>query len=220
MIDIICPSRGRPENLERLWNACPHDGRVRVHTYVDDDDPKRDEYLELKDVIPGMMYCGPRIRLVPAANTLVQALIPAFERDSNIVAFMGDDHLPHGDWVPQVEAAMRPMGVVYGNDLIQGEALATAAFLDAEIVCRLGYLFPPGLLHMYGDNFWMTIGRYTDRLAYVPDLIVEHVHPLRTGAWDETTTEANGGAIWANDTPVWEAYLEEVWPEERKKLDD
>lgn len=217
MIDIICPSRGRPENLMRLWNTCDH-ARVRIHTYIDDDDPKRDEYRLVTPAIYGIMMYGERIRLVPAYNKLAQRVVQVYP-DCSIIAFFGDDHVPRTpDWETRIEQAMEPMGVVYCNDLIMGEALPTAAFLDAEIVRRLGYLAPPGLIHMYGDNFWRLIGETTGKLRYLEDVVIEHMHPLRTGSWDETTAQANAPDVWANDTPVWETYLAEYWPTEKEKL--
>ena len=212
MIDIICPSRGRPENLVRLWETCDQT-KSRIRTYVDDDDPMLSAYRKLS-FVTGVIG-GPRIRLVPAYNLLARH----YAKDASIIAFMGDDHMPHTPgWEQRIIDAMEPMGVVYANDQLMGEALPTAAFLDAEIVRRLGYLAPPGLIHMYGDNFWRLIGEFTGKLRYLEDVVIEHVHPLHTGAWDATTTEANAPDVWANDTPVWETYLAEYWPTEREKL--
>lgn len=227
MIDIICPSRGRPQNLERLWcegsRLDPY--AFRLHTYIDDDDPTRHEYEELYAGGPshlGLMLRGPRIRLVPAYNRLaLEVLKQQFVGwyDVTCIAFMGDDHVPRTEgWATILEEACMPMGVSYGDDTIMASGLPTAAFMDADIVRRLGYMAPPKLIHMYGDNFWRLVGEDLGKLVYRPDVVIEHVHPLKTQQWDVTTTEANAPGVWAHDTPEWERYLAEDWPIERMKL--
>lgn len=221
MIDIICPSRGRPQNLRRLWEEGERldPGSFRLHTYIDDDDLCMPGYFDLHvGEIDGLMVTGSRIRLVPAYNALACEVLEQYE-GVTCIAFMGDDHVPRTEgWATILEEACMPMGVSYGDDTIMASGLPTAAFMDAEIVRRLGYMAPPKLIHMYGDNFWRLVGEDLGKLVYRPDVVIEHVHPLKTQQWDVTTTEANAPGVWAHDTPEWERYLAEDWPIERMKL--
>jgi len=83
-------------------------------------------------------------------------------------------------------------GIVYGNDLLQGEMIPTAVFMTADIVKALGYFCPPTLLHMYLDNSWKDWGQGADCLRYLPDVIIEHMHPgTGKGSFDSVYAESN-----------------------------
>lgn len=81
--------------------------------------------------------------------------------------------------------------ISYGNDLFQGENLCTFPMIDGNIVRALGWLQMPTLEYMYGDMVWMIIGKYSDCLRYIPDVIVEHRHSLVTNIVDEVTKKTN-----------------------------
>jgi hypothetical protein len=136
---------------------------------VDDDDPTLSEYQQLPNVVVGQ-----RKRLAPTLNDAALAAVDQY----GIIGFMGDDHLPrtHG-WDVQVAEAIGSPGIAYGNDLLQGAALPTAVFVTSNIIKSIGYMCAPGLLHMYLDDTWKAWGDGADCLTYLPDVIIEHMHP-------------------------------------------
>ena len=38
-------------------------------------------------------------------------------------------------------------------------------------------MVPPGMIHLYFDNFWLDFGRAMGKITYLPDVIIEHMHP-------------------------------------------
>ena len=77
-------------------------------------------------------------------------------------------------------------GMVYGNDLIQGENLPTAIAMTSDIVTALGYMVPGGLVHLEIDTAWKLLGQAIGRITYLPDVVIEHCHPIAHKAeWDE-----------------------------------
>ena len=129
--------------------------------------------------------------------------------DYDIIGFMGDDHKPVTKrWDERIAQAMIPGGVVYGNDLIQGEALPTEVFLDAKIVQTLGCFVPEGFIHLFLDNTWKTWGERTGKLIYLDDVIIEHLHPLVGKAdSDDGYTEVNSHAVWTADEERFNQYV-------------
>ena len=227
---VIVPSRGRPDNIKALYEAF-RETSTGSDTYlvvaVDEDDPKLDEYLALADSpYPPAYACtqvGPRLRL---GGTLNKTAAFAIEHDllgsHNLIGFMGDDHRPRTrGWDVEIMQAHRVFGdgVVYGNDLIQGQNLPTAAFISTWIIRTLGYMVPPRLIHLYIDNAWKSIGEGMGRLTYLPDVIIEHMHPIAGKAeWDAGYNEANSADINQTDHDTYDHWVATGLPMDIIKL--
>lgn len=207
---VVCPSRGRPDSVAALhecWTETKAGADLVV--CVDDDDPARDRY-------PSWVTVGTPKRLGAWLNQIAVALAD----DYDIVALFGDDVRPRTEhWDLRVAEAMVPMGVVYGDDLIHGEANPSHAFLDAEIVRRLGYMVPPGQIHLYFDNFWKALGDGLGTLTYLPDVILEHLHPhVGTADWDVTYRASNSREMYRHDSAAFDRYVREQLTTDLEKL--
>lgn len=222
---VIVPSRGRPQNVARLIQAwVDTETTAELVVAVDADDPTLDEYTRALVGTPVHvdMVVGPRRRLGGTLNELAPyyAGLPwkdYFQRPAcDVIGFMGDDHVPRTlGWDHAVQMASNVDGraVVYCNDLIQGAALPTAVFLGSTIVRALGYFVPPGAVHLYLDNFWLLLGQKLGTLRYLPDVIIEHMHPLAGRAeWDERYAEVNTDELYASDRLIFEAWQRDEMP--------
>ena len=205
---VICPSRGRPQNIERLVQGFRDtESEAGLLVCTDDDDVPY-------PLIDGVRYrTAPRRRMAPTLNdaALEEAL------DYGIIGFMGDDHLPrtpHWDWAVRDAMEAQGGGIVYGNDLIQGQALPTAVFMSTDVIRVLGWMCLPGALHLYLDDTWLHLGRQLGRLKYLPDVVIEHLHPVgHTAEWDAGYREVNDDFMYAHDGSVfreWEANKADV----------
>jgi hypothetical protein len=201
---VIVPSRGRPDNIAALrdcWaeTASP---QARLVVALDEDDPELPRYLEQagRDTI-----VGPRLRLGGTLN----ALAPVMAGRADVIGFCGDDHRPRTmGWVERIVDELDQMrtGIVYGNDLIQGENLPTAAFMTSDIINALGYMCPLGLTHMFLDNAWKAWGEGIRRLRYLPDVVIEHVHPLAGMVQSDSGYEEAAGHM-GPDSIRWQQYI-------------
>jgi len=203
---LIVPSRGRPNNVDRLYNALQATAsNVELIVAVDDDDPHLPGYREIHARHDRMfaLGVGPRLRLVGTLNATALAVPHRY------VGFMGDDHMPRTKgwderYIDVLDAA-GPGGMVFGNDMIQGPNLPTHIAMDRRIVDGLGFMAPAVLTHLYVDNFWLDLGHELGTLRYLPDVIVEHLHPAAHSAeWDATYADANSTE---RDTTDKHAYL-------------
>jgi hypothetical protein len=203
---VVVPTRGRPQNVARLEQALK-DTRTSVADFLyvaDNDDPSAMDYarmdLERLSIIP-------RKRLVGSLNFIV----PRYTDQYDAIGFMGDDHLPvTRNWdLDVLGQVVGPMHrgfprVVYGNDLIQGPVLPTAVFMSSRIVKALGWFAPPCLVHLYADNFWLALGEELGELSYLPDTVIQHLHPAGgTAPWDERYAEVNAPAVDVADREAW-----------------
>jgi len=207
---VVVPSRGRPEAATALAqhfkNTCTAD--TRLVFAVDDDDPS----------VYGPLIAGDKVRVYAGDNsTMVEALNSAatgraVELDSPFaIGFMGDDHCPRTvGWDSAYIEALRELGtgIVYGNDLLQGSRLPTQCAMTSDIVRALGYMCPPVLRHLFVDNYWRDLGKAAECLRYLPDVTVEHRHPLAGKAqWDEGYQRVNAPEVATHDELAYQAFM-------------
>jgi len=200
---VVVPSRGRPHNIAELVAAWDKTRTSDSHLWVivDDDDAKLDGYYRVaaESARPWWsLTVGPRRRLGPTLND--EALIAS---GFGHVGFMGDDHRPRTvGWDAKIIAAIEalPLAVVYGDDLVQRQNLATAVFMHADVVGRLGWMVPPGQIHLYLDDFWMLLGNRLGTLTYLPNVVIEHCHPVAgTAPSDAGYVEVNAPEMYSHD---------------------
>lgn len=215
---VVVPSRGRPQNIaeliESFYATCK--ANTKLWVCVDDDDPELNEYSRVVHGGPGgytYLWVDKPSRIGPILNRVV----PKAAEQDDVVAFMGDDHRPRTvAWDQLYINTLRDMGtgVVYGNDLIQGAVIPTQVAMTSDIVKATGKFVPEGMLHLWLDNVWKTIGEAT-KLRYLPDVIVEHMHPIAgKSEWDEGYARNNADEVFeadrlryedwkVNELPLW-----------------
>lgn len=201
---VIVPTRGRPENVVRQQAALKQTRTTADFLYaVDDNDPCALDYARLDGID---LAVGPRLRLVGTLNFMAREYVA----DYRSIGFMGDDHLPRTPfWDQEVvkELAVPDPVVVYGNDLLQGANLATAAFMHSRMVRAMGYMAPPSMVHLWVDNAWMALGLELGGLVYRDDVVIEHLHPAAGKAhWDAGYAEANSPQVNDADRAAYEAW--------------
>lgn len=223
-LTILVPTRGRPANLARLWQAFVDtcvDPTMLV-ALVDNDDPELAGYQALADRLWAepmfRMETGPRLRLGPTLNVAG----PKWAARSDAVGFMGDDHLPRTvGWDGRYLAALERLGtgLVYGNDRIQGASLPTQVAMTSDIIQVTGRMVPQGLIHLFLDDSWLALGKALDRITYLPDVVVEHLHPIAGKAeWDSGYQECNSDAVSSADHARFLEWRERELPGEVAKL--
>lgn len=204
---VICPSRARVPNIVNLvdaWQATTAGAELVV--CLDEDDPELGDYL-------AVLHDAPTVRReVWAWRSLcdwVNLMCRMYADEYDIFGQIGDDHHPRTvGWDSAVREAMQPNGVVYCNDLHQGERLPTAAFVDAEIPRRLGYMVPPTIRHLYMDNYFRSLGEALGTLRYLPDVIIEHMHPhAHKAQMDDGYRQVNNRTAYREGKLAFERYV-------------
>lgn len=229
---LLIPTRGRPAAAQDLLDACAKTGtdeQTTIFFGVDSDDETLEQYREVvraADDVAALVYTiepGTRRGMVAALNQMVRLmnLDPELDNHEFALGFMGDDHRPRTpQWDTQLLAALgeHRYAVAYGNDLLQGENLATAVVMTDDIPHILGYMAPPELVHLYVDNVWMDWGRATS-LTYLPDVVLEHMHPVAgKSPLDEGYGAVNSGEVNSLDKAAYDAYVRDRLANDLKKL--
>jgi len=207
---LIVPSRGRPaaaaELLEAVWATTKASWTTQVDVMfgLDDDDPTLYRYPKR-----GVTSVGPRVGMNGTLNRLATAWAHHYE----VIGFCGDDHRPRTAGWPGVildEVRAAPHRIVYPDDLLQGENLATSVFMASSVIRACGWMAPPTLKHLYLDNAWLELGRALGSLKYLPDVVFEHMHPsVGKGTWDKGYLEVNSPQMFDEDRAAFEAWRDE-----------
>lgn len=215
---VMIPTRGRPDNIRdmfKVWEATVRSPQTTTMLLqCDFDDPALAGYQALFEELQNrfvpfkwMATVRTRSRLGGALNQLASQ----WQRQYDVLGFMGDDHRPRTEgWDQIVDSHFMDTvnGVMYGNDLFQGPNLPTAVFMDSRITRTLGWFVLPGQIHLFMDNLWKRIGEELGTLHYEPRMIIEHMHPqAKKSEWDQTYIEANDGGVWAADQKLYDAWV-------------
>ena len=205
---IVIPSRERPDairDLMRAWGETTT-GAAELLVCLDGDDPTIDAYPD-----PGpwsSVVVGPRNGFAPRLNEEAMRLADQYLA----IGSWGDDHRPRTiGWDSRLVAELHRTAVVYGDDRLMGEALPTACHLRSDVVQALGYLTPPGFQHLFVDNVWLELGLALDSLQYLPEVVIEHMHPNAGKAdWDAIYGEGNSNANVEGDRARFKAWKREL----------
>ena len=202
---VFVPSRNRPHNILELVQTFEETETVADLVVVLDDDEKfAKEYAELARVIT-----VPKTRRGMARPLNIAA--SQLKNDYKNFAFLGDDHRPRTkNWDRIFVAALSGLGtgLVYGDDLLQRQNLPTAVAMTQDIVIALDGMVPPNMIHLYLDNFWLQLGRDLDAIRYIPEVVLEHMHPLAGKAeWDSGYVEVNAQEIYSEDEKSFREYM-------------
>lgn len=206
---MIVPTRGRPRQAHELQHAWMETaaGAADLCFAVDMDDPDRDEYLARLTAVNGCHT------FLAEGGSMVAALNQAalnFAVDYPVLGFMGDDHRPRtiGWDRALVEAiAGRTVAIAYANDLLQGPKMCTQVAMTSSIVKTLGYMAPPQFCHLCIDLVWRDWGERLSCLEYLPDVVIEHLHPANGKAvMDAGYERVNAPAVVTADSQAYYGY--------------
>lgn len=226
----MVPTKGRPENAVRVAHAVHKTAGRELAALYFLADPGESRWAEYQNLLsmhvrtsgypPGVYWrqvtASPQ-RIGPILNQVAPGLAEQYTH----LAFMGDDHLPRTErWDEELVRSLggRP-GVAYGNDLFQREALPTMAVLSSDLVRLLGFFVPPGLEHLYLDDFWRRLGQDVGNLVYRDDVIIEHLHPTAgKAAWDDGYFQANDAEQYSRDHAAYDQFLARQWGADLTRL--
>lgn len=178
-ISVICPSRGRQEQLLKMMNSARLSAdlpeSIQFCIYIDDDDDGYNYSEEILKSLNIKFLQGPRFWLSGMFNSLLTIA------SGDFIFWCGDDvEFKTNGWDTKMKNEILKFQdnicVVYVNDLANyPQKYATIGMVHRDWVLLFGHVFTP---HMRdnGIDFWISdISRAIGRLIYLPDVHVEHL---------------------------------------------
>jgi hypothetical protein len=167
--------------MQRLYFETRRLADTHLLFLVDPDDPEVERYREVVTAL-----------VLPSRRGFVGALNYAVDHlgvDAHAIwgAFGDDVAFRSAGWDERVVAALQTPGIAYGDDLIHGARHPSAVWVSSLIVRALDWLALPATSHQWADDGWKAIGESMNLLRFLPDVIVEHMHPaVGKAEWDDT----------------------------------
>lgn len=208
IIDILCPSRGRPHLAKRMYESiCKTVSRpnhVRVWLYLSDNDPDVDKYNVVsfsqgdvcweKEVLVNVVYGkdGPTSYLW---NHLAQH---AYGCRSDLLFLMGDDvvfETEGWDEIYREAARNNPDGIfVLAPDDGRGSGVPHPC-VGRTWIDTLGFFVNPAFLHWGVDSYTEHLALSLDRFIRLPEVKITHQKVGETNPADETYKRLREG-VW------------------------
>ena len=205
MLTVLMPSRGREQQAREAYDALEATKALadtKMVILLDWDEPGYDG-LPVMHVPQEQSGLG----MGPALNAGLSCT------NAEIIGFIGDDHrFRTAGWDERIVAANDVIGggIVYGNDRLRGKDLPSQVFIDARIVRALGWMALPNAHHLFLDDAWLKLGAELGRLRYLPEVIIEHLHPTAGKAkWDEGYDRVNAGTMYAHDGVIFHSWVQD-----------
>lgn len=194
----------RPHLLEKLFECADASETSQVTWFIGIDDDDDQWYPQRPDA---QYIRSPKAQLAAKTNELAALAW----NDFPILAQIDDDQWPRTKhWDLAVIEAMEALagGLVYPNDGWMGEQTPVVPFWPAGFAKRLGWFYHPDLIHLFCDNTVQELARALGRTRYLPDVLVEHMHPIvQKSDWDDSYRESNSGEMWSHDEAVFKGYI-------------
>ena len=175
-------------------------GRVEILSYIDDDDESKFDYLmaqkelQLEPAVSSLknmeMICGEPLS-TPLMNNILSE-----KASGDIFVISNDDQIFRDkNWDDEIDkaAACYPDDIycIWFNDGRYGEKICTFPVLSRRWVDILGYIEPPIFEHYNCDLWTWQIAKMLSRLHYIPNVMVEHLHPDTGKSQADVTTVKN-----------------------------
>lgn len=216
---VIVPTRSRPESVERVvvaWEATgAFDDGAELLFVVDQDDPRHNDYRDAIGAATrkrpvSAVYADEWQPLVPKLNRVAHR-IAVGDPHTFAVGFAGDDHLPRTEgWVGRYLEVLhaRGTGIVSCADGYRDDELPTQWAMTSDIVRALGRMVPAPVDHLYCDDAIRALGVGANCLTYLPDVLIEHMHPVAgKAATDEQYQRVNGREQYRGDRRAYQGWL-------------
>lgn len=229
----VLPSLDRPHLLKRFFDSYKTtEGSTKGLVLVDKTDPKKEEYLKLEYpegwtlVLTDAILMGDKVR--EAWDQIIQ---------DEWVGILNDDHICQTKhWDKLVIEKINGKNVVGTNDGPTPDKpwnapnrICGAIAFSAPILKALGWMFPPGLQHLYSDDVWGYLFGQAKCCQILMEVCVEHRHVYNNPeAKDSTFEKVNGnakitdaephGGLWDSDRQAFQRWLKEDSQKDLQKV--
>jgi hypothetical protein len=176
---VLCPSRYRPELLERALKSYEH---CAVQSDIVFRFQNNDEYLLHNIDLVKKKYgyiIGDEVGFSKKINELVYAFN---EKKYDAYMILNDDQIIHTKGFDKIlldklnELEKHRLWILHWKDGYKNEKLPQSFCTREMLKLQCGKYYTGKMVHLYTDNAYKHIGEQCGILHYVSDIYIEHLH--------------------------------------------
>lgn len=191
MISIIFPTKNRPKNVTRfvdsIFDTADNVSNIELCIYLDDDDtlsiPVVQQTAEriATQALQGNIKIGSH--MYNELYRIATGEIFMFAADDIVFRTKGWDTIVKNKFEEYADKIL----FIYGEDGFQHGRIGTHGFIHSNWIDTVGYVLPPKLASSYTDEWITELSARIGRKCYMPELLVEHLHPATGKASNDQT---------------------------------
>jgi len=223
----LLPTRERPHNLKRFFDQALATGLSTPGRIIVGEEDFTKNHVQYLDIVKKLQPLNWDVKIVQATTLggAIEETWRIFGNQSKWIGLINDDSMPITEnWDERLVSKLNHhTHLVSANDNWQAPARVGAAMVYSKaIIEAMGWLFPPGMTHMFQDDVWETLGRATGMWKVEMDVVVEHWHPLNMGLaqMDETYARANTKTAWDADKKAFDDWKQNQFKECCEKIQE
>jgi glycosyltransferase involved in cell wall biosynthesis len=181
VLSIIFPTRNRPANVTRfvdsIFDTASNVSDIELCIYLDDDDVVSIPVIEETakrintQALQGNIKIGSH--MYNELYRIATGDLFMFAADDIVFRTKGWDDIVKQKFNEVADKIL----FVYGEDGFQRGRIGTHGFIHANWIDAVGYVLPPKLASSYTDEWITELSERVGRKCYLPDLLIEHLHP-------------------------------------------
>jgi hypothetical protein len=189
MINLICPTRGRPDKMKRMWESAKATAyapeQIRLVLGIDEDQELLHYASKPQSAV---MYVLKDHGIVYGINRMVHSLMQ--DHHNKLFMIAPDDTIfttPHWDKaLTDHYNALENKAHVYCLRDSRDVDGTPHPVITREYVSMMGYFFPPIFLHWYVDTWTSDIAKACGIFTHLKDYELVHDKPSDRGKLDDT----------------------------------
>lgn len=174
---ILLPSYQRPELLKRFLTSYKEtETTTPCWVLVDKADPKKDEYLAIDYPKGAALTFTEGRSMADKVNEVWDQII-----NLDAICLINDDHIAETpQWDQKCLSQITGTNVLGTNDAyVAPQRLCGATWWSGKVLRTIGYIFPPGIQHLYVDSVWEFLCARAKCANVLMDVTVRHDHAFR-----------------------------------------
>ena len=216
---ILLPSLDRSEKCKYFFQCYNEtESTIGGLLLVDSNDPQLEAYKALE--LPKDWEL-----VITKARSMGEKFLEVKERywEKDFICILNDDYAPRTKkWDVAVASQITGTNFVATNDNFQApNRMCGAICISGKIFRTLGWVFPPGINHLYSDSVWEYIATNAQCCNIMMDVMVEHLHGYKDEKYKDATFEkVNSKESWESDKTAFEYWLKNNAATDVQKIKD
>lgn len=221
---VLLPSYNRANLLKDFLESYrATEATVSGLVLVDKEDPQKEEYLKL-DYPKGWLL------VLTTGRSMASKIKEVWDqvKDLDCVMLCNDDHYCiTKNWDEKILAQITGSNIIGTNDnWVAPKRLCGMTAFSGNVIRALGYIFPPGIEHLFIDNAWEYLAAKAGCANILMEVVIEHRHVFKDKKTPDETHKSVYTEDWNNQdkegTPAWHfrRWLETSADKDVQKLKD